>query len=392
MTNIPTIQELKDTILTNIQAELGTNIPSWKKTFLKALAVVLAGVFKMLYYALGNVQKNIFVDTADPESAGGTLERFGRIKLGRNPYPATQGRYNISVTGTVGGIIPAQTQFLSDDTSKNPGKIFIVDTQFTLVSSPDVLTVRALESGVGSRLGLGDTLTATAPILNVDSAAIVDTENVIPNDGESIEAYRKTAIESFQLEPQGGSPADYRLWGKDASGVKQIYPYAASNQPNEVNVYVEATVADSTDGMGTPTSTILADVEAAVEADPITGRGRRPVGVFKVNTMPVVVNKISIQITGYQGLTPAKEATILQGLSEAISNIRPFIGGADIIANRNDVLSNNNIINIILSTIPGSLFTSVEMKVQIGMGPQVVESTKVFDNGNIPYLVAVTYV
>jgi hypothetical protein len=260
-----------------------------------------------------------------------------------------------------------------------------------MTATTDTITVRALESGVGSRLAIGDTLTSTAPIINVDGGATVAAENVVPNDAESIEDYRKVVEQSFQLEPQGGSVADFRLWGLDASGVKQIYPYTATNQPAEVNVFVEATVADSTDGMGTPTSTILADVDAAIAADPVTSLGRRPMGVFKVNTLPVVANKVSVKITGFLGLTPAKEATLLQGLTEAIAKVRPFIAGADILASRNDALGTNNLINIILSTLPGSSFLSVEMKVQIGAGPQVVETNKIFDNGNIPFLVAVTY-
>ena len=288
MTTIPTLQELKDDILANIQTEFGVTIPAWKKAFLKAFAIVLAGVFKMLYLTLGKVQKNIFVDTAEPDQ----VERFGRVKINRNRFPASQGRYQLTVTGLFGGIIPAQTQFLSDDSSQNPGKLFILDTEYTLTATTDTITVRALESGTGSRLATGDTLTATAPIINVDSGAVVAAEVQVPNNAEDIEAYRKVVIESYQLEPQGGAPSDFRIWGKDAAGVQQIYPYTASNQPAEVNVYVEATIGDSTDGMGTPTSTILSDVAAPIEADPVTVDVRRSMGVFQVNTLPVAVTKI----------------------------------------------------------------------------------------------------
>lgn len=392
MRNIPTITQLYNEILTDLQTELDVVIPVWGKNFLRAMAAVQAAKLKIYYLGLGSLQKNIFVDTADSEKSGGTLERFGRVKIGRNPFPATQGKYNVTVTGVVGATIPAQTTFKSDDTAQNPGMMFILDIAYTLVAVSDTITLRALVSGTGSRLQIGDTLTATAPIINVDSGAVVSAEVDVPNSAEDIELYRKVVIDSYRLEPQGGASADYRIWGHDASGVKEIYPYAASAAPNEINVFVEATVVDSTDGMGTPTVTILDDVTAAIEADPITGRGRRPLGVFAVHTLPVVVNKVSIVITGYQGLTPAKEALLFQGLSEAIANVRPFIAGADILANKNDVLGNNNIINIILSTIPGSDFSSVEMTIQIGAGTPTVEANKIFDNGNIPFLTAVTYV
>ena len=42
---------------------------------------------------------------ADRELDGGTLERFGRARLGRDPFPASAGLYLIDVTGAAGGII-----------------------------------------------------------------------------------------------------------------------------------------------------------------------------------------------------------------------------------------------------------------------------------------------
>lgn len=391
MVKIPTLQQLYNDILTDLQTGYSITIPVFGKSFLRVQAAVQAGKMKLYYLAVGLLQKNIFVDTADPEAAGGTLERFGRVKIGRNPYPATQGQYEVGVTGVFGGIIPGQTTWLSDDSSLNPGMLFILDNSHTLTGTTDIITVRALTPGTGSKLMAGDTLTATAPIINVDGGAGVVTETIAPVDAESIEDYRKVVIDSYRLYPQGGAPADYRLWGNDAEGVKQVYPYAASAAPNEINVFVEANISDSTDGMGTPTPTILADVEDVINTDPITGIGRKPLGVFSINVLPIIVNKIAIQITGFTGVTVDQQALIEQALSEGISAIRPFVAGADVLSERNDYLGINNIINIILNTVPGSVFTSVNMTVQIGAETPVPTASKNFDFGNIPFLTSVSY-
>lgn len=391
MITIPTIQELKDAILADLQSELGVSIPAWGKNILRVLAVVQAAKLKVYYLAIAKLQKNTWVDTAEPEAAGGTLERYGRVKLGRNPFPATQGQYQVSVTGLFGGVVPAGTTFLSDDSTKNPGKLFILDTEYVLPGTTGTVILRALESGVQCRLAVGETLTSTSPIINVDGGVVVVFETVIPNDSEDLELYREKAGESFRLEPQGGASADYRLWGKDVSGVQQIYPYAVPAQPNTVDVYVEATVADSTDGMGTPTGTILIGVAEVIETDPVTNLGRRPMGIFAVNVKPVVVNKIFVEIEGFQGLTLSKQNLIFQAISEALNKIRPFIGGADKLPSRNDTLSENNIINIILSTLPGSIFNSIVLTYQVAAGPVLPFESRVFHFGNIPFLSDVTY-
>jgi hypothetical protein len=157
-------------------------------------------------------------------------------------------------------------------------------------------------------------------------------------------------------------------------------------------VFVEALKVDSTDGMGTPTSTILNDVEAVIEADPETGRGRRPLGVFKVNIMPVVINKIAIEFTGYAGLSDAEKLKLYQALNEAIESVRPFIGGADVLSERNDMFGINNIISVAVGTLPDRPFTSVQMTIQIGSGSPEIVLSRLFTNGNIPFLTNVTYV
>ncbi len=389
---IPTLNELYTDILSDLQTKLGVTISPFGKSFLRALAGVQAAKLKLYYLAIASVQKNIFADTAESELNGGTLERFGRIKLGRNPFAATAAVYTVEVTGTIGATIQASTTFKSGDNSLNPSKIFQLDAAYTLVSSPDTITLRALEGGLDSKLSIGDTLTATAPIANVDSIAEVTVETTTPLAAETIEDYRTKVVEAYQLEPQGGAGSDYRLWSADAQGVKKVYPYNKKGFPNEIEIYVEATVVDSIDGKGTPSTAILDDVESVIEFDPDTTkplneRGRRPLGIFNIDINPITAKNITIQITGFNALTVGKQATILTALTEYIGLIRPFVDSVDILSDKNDTLSVNGIIFAIQNALPSASFTSVTLNVDA-----VLVNSYKFTYGEIPYLESINYV
>lgn len=391
MITIPTLQELYTDVLADLQAEYGTSVPTFGKNFLRALAAVQAAKLKIYYLAIGNLQKNIFADTADPEASGGTLERFGRGKLGRNPFPATPGEYTIQVTGEIGATIPARTTFKSNDDSTNPGKLFILDVAYVLVSATDSITVRALEGGIDSKMFVTELMTATAPILDVNRSATVTAEVTEPLAAEDIEDYREKVVNAFTTEPQGGAASDYRDWASDAQGVAKVYPYASSGNANEIDLYIEATIADSTDGKGTPSAGLISDVEDVIELDPdttkpINERGRRPLGVFQINYMPVTIKEVDIEINDYDGLTAEIQTEIEQALEEAIAEIRPFVAGADVLAEKNDILDTNRIIAIILGVRPGAVFGTVELRID-----GVLMSTFTFENGDIPWLDSVTF-
>src|ERR1700739_2834525 len=105
MITIPTFSQLYNGILSDLQTQFGVNINPVGKSFLRILASVQAGKFKLYYLAIGNLQKNIFVDTADPEELGGTLQRFGRVKINRNPFQAIAGQYTVRLAGQAGATI-----------------------------------------------------------------------------------------------------------------------------------------------------------------------------------------------------------------------------------------------------------------------------------------------
>lgn len=390
MVTIPTFNELYTSILADLETEMTVSIPIFGKVFLRALAMVQAGKLKLVYLTIGLLQKNIFIDTADPEAIGGTLERFGRVKLNRSPFTAVAGQYTATVTGTAASTVPAQTTFKSDDTSTSPGFLFVLDSAFTFVSTSGTITLRALTSGIEAKLSVADTLTATAPIAGVNKTATVTAETVTPLAAETTEEYRATGLEAYRLEPQGGAASDYRLWSKDAQGVKQSYAYAKSGAANEINLYVEANIADSTDGKGTPGPSILAEVADVIEFDPditrpLTERGRRPLGVFDVHVLAITVKEVAVTIAS-STFTAAQQAAITTALETEVSKIRPYVAACDVLSDKNDILDANKLINIILNAVPGSQFGAVTFTIDAA-----AQTSYTFINGNIPHYNGVTF-
>jgi uncharacterized phage protein gp47/JayE len=391
MIKLPTLKQIYTSLVNGFETGFGISILLLiGKNFLRTLAATMAAEFKLFYLVIGFLQKNFAPDTADSELEGGTLERFGRISLGRNPYPATAGQYQVIVTGTPGAVIKASTTFKSDDSSVSPGYLFILDNEFTLTNASEYITLRALTPGVEAKLDLSNTLSATAPIILVNKTATVYTQVVEPRAAESIEAYRQAILNSYRLETQGGSAADYRLWSQDAQGVKQVYPFAKSGFASEVDVFVEATPTDSTDGKGTPSTALLNTVRDVIEFNPditltLAERGRRPANAV-VNVVAVSVKNVTITIKGFVDPTAEKSAVIQSALSDLVNNIRPFVAAADVLENKNDILDVNRIISTIQLQIPGAQFTGIDMVIA-----GIPATTKTLVNGDITFLNTVLY-
>ena len=114
-------QELFEDIFAAVQSELGVQLSATQKSTIRAESIVLAGAIRLIDLDSDILERNFWPDTADTEANGGTLERIGRLRIQRNPFPATQAIYQTSVTGQIGATIPVNTLFRSDDDSLNQG-------------------------------------------------------------------------------------------------------------------------------------------------------------------------------------------------------------------------------------------------------------------------------
>jgi len=383
MIKIKTTKELFLEIKLALQASLGVTIPLIGPAFLFAFSAVQAAKLRIFYLAISFIQKNQFVDTADPEAIGGTLERWGRAVLGRTPFAALPAEYGVNVTGDIGFTIPASTTFKSDDSSLNAGKLFILDVAVTLTTVPQVINLRALEGGTISKLDIGNTLTATSPLALAEDVVTVTVENVTPVDAEELEDYREKTLESFRLEPQGGAGVDYRLWSFDATGVEKVYPYAKSGFPTVVIVYVEAELTASIDGKGSAGTPLLDDVRDVIEFNPDTTlplneRGRRP---LTDNPEVVTVTPLDVEVTiDSSSFSAAEETLVEQSIIDYINTVRPVVDS--IPEDVDDTIRLNTIIFAIENAVSGVNYGTVTFTVD-GV-PQV--SQYQMQQGEIPFI------
>jgi len=357
--NTPKLRELQNSILSAFETRFGT-INRGLKSVYRTISQVLAGEIRLVYLYGGAIQRNVFADLADSEINGGTLERFGRAKLGRDPFPASQGVYLVDVAGSIGGIIRAGIVFRAGN-----GFNYVNETNITLIATTGQITVRALTAGLDARLTALDVINSTEPILNVDGRAVVSQETETPLSAENTEDYRAKIMLAFRTESMGGASGDYRLWSADAQGVEKVYPYAGT--PGTINLYVEATTIDSTDGFGTPSNTILTNVEAVCRVDPDTtlndnDRTRLPMGVFEFNVLPVLPLAVDLVVSGYTGNTVEAQTAITTALDAYLKTIRPYIAGVDRFDSSS--LSEQRLIGVVADALPIEYnFTSLALSV-----------------------------
>lgn len=385
MKNIPSIIELNEDIANDLRSKLGLTDDDLKKV-VNALPLVLSGQLKLLYLFLGDIQDNCFPDKASTELNGGTLERQGRIYLNRNPFPDSIGVFKLSVTGVAGSILRSDLTFKSNDDALNAGQVYVLDTEYTLTGTTDEIEVRSIGAGVDYNLSVGNNLTITEPVIGVDKTVTVSEVVTQPTAGETEELYRQATLNAIQLEPQGGAKSDYRIWSGDAQGVRLIYPYVRDGEAGTVDIYVEATLVDSEDGKGTPGTAILNAVADVIDFDPdVTKpdyeRARRPMQA-NVEVSAITLIPVDVTITGLNDDSASVQTAIESSLKDFIYDVRPFIDGADLLRNKNDILYSGNVQGVVTSALlNGNFFDVLELKVD----GNIVTSYE-FGLGNIPYL------
>jgi uncharacterized phage protein gp47/JayE len=393
MKQIPTTKQLHTRINSSLKSNLDIS-DSDLKFVLDAVSVVLSGEFKLSYLYLDDIRNQLFPDTADSAENGGTLNRLGQIYLNRQPKPATNGYYRIQVYGVENSFLRTGLTLKSNDDSTNPGKMFISEEDHYLSANEDdnVFLIRSLETGGENILKVDDELTITEPVIGVENTVQIVEIVELPIASESIEEYRKKIIDAIQLEPQGGARTDYRIWAQDAQGVRQVYPYVKENEAGVVQVFVEANKEDSTDGNGTPSQIMLNNVEEVIYMDPdtsmdINDRGRLPMQAI-LEVLPITLRPVDIDIIGLQENNIEIQALIKNNLDLFLLDVRPFIFGADLQKNRNDILYAGQMQNTISDSLGNNnFFQNFKMYVD---GQEVPNFR--FSFANIPYLRNINYV
>lgn len=391
----PTVQEINDAIITQLQLAFNQSIPLLPKSFNRVLAKVLAGVFVICYKYIGFVFLQMFIRTASakPVTVNGVtvtpLIEWGRqIGVG-DPLLATNAELTIEITVTnQTGSLPAYTQL----TNTNNGVIYITTSAILLDAATKAVNIIAVNdqsgnngAGAVGNLAVSDTVRFINPLANVAQDATVTAVATVGADGEEMEAYRARVLQRFQKRPQGGAYADYEQWGETVAGVLNVYPYTGA--PGIVDIYVECTPALDPDGI--PDAGLLSAVEDAINLDEDGRATRRNVNAFP-NVMAITRIGFDVEVTGLVvDDEPTVQASIEAALDEFFRGREPFIDGLSILPKTNRITA-PAVISIVeeIVSLNNGVFDTAEF-FETGLAVPLVTYT--LGNGEKAKVVTVTF-
>lgn len=335
----PTVSEISDNIIAQLEASLNQSIPLLPKAFTRVLAKAIAGVFVILYKYGGYIglmqlvkyapyeETTINGRTMSPLIEWGVLSGIGR------PTPATRAQIQVEVqVSSPGEVVLAGTALYSSDN----GYTYAVIEAKELTTPTATLTLRAVgdPNGAGGKgsagnLPIGASLRFAATPVGAESTAQVTAAVETAADQESEDLYRRRVVSRFSAPPQGGAYADYRIWATEVPGISNAYPYTGVS-PGTVAVYVEATPESSGNEDGLPTVAQLEAVADSIEYDGEGLASRRPIGSL-VTVSSIARTTFDVQVAGLA--VPGSAADVQDRIEAALGNYfanrAPYIIGLD---------------------------------------------------------------
>lgn len=270
---IPTIAEIRDRIITDLNDKLNQTTPWLPKAFNRVLAGALAGVIVLLYQAILWTYRQIFPSTADIAS----LILLGEL-VGISQQKAIPAIITSTVPGTEGETVSIGTLFRTP-----AGVVYKVTTGGTISGGTATVNLTCQESGEIGNVPNGTILDIVSPDPVLDGTATVTDTTQSGDDDESADEFRVRVLNAYKKRRTGGSPADYEAWGLEAPNFVWVSPLDDPIVTGEVQVYGK--VDNQTDGI--PTTPQLAELYNYLVYDPDTGlRNRHPIGP-DVETLPI---------------------------------------------------------------------------------------------------------
>jgi uncharacterized phage protein gp47/JayE len=375
----PTTAQLSANIVASISAAISQTVPLLPRSFVAVLAKALAAVLVILYKRADFIGLQWFVATAStaPTTFNGQtvvpLIEIGRqIGVG-DPTVATQAELVVSISVQIQtGSLPPGTQIIGAN-----GVTYLLIGSVLLDASTVSGTFRAASdqsggdgAGAIGNLPVSSVLSFANPLPNVARNVTVTSVSVVGANAENLDIdYRRRVLDRWQKRPQGGALADYEQWAETVPGVINVYPYTGED-PGEVDLYSEATVASSGSPDGIPTAPQLAAVLAAVNFDEAGLASRRPANAF-VNSLPITRTHFDVVVDGLADVAdPAQVQDDIEAAVEAyFLAAEPYINGLTV-PPRRDRLTRSALIGVVddIVSAANGTFTTATFEV-VGGSP-----------------------
>jgi uncharacterized phage protein gp47/JayE len=301
MIQIPTIQEIRDQILNDIETATGQTTPLLPKAVFRILATAQAGVLHLLYRFGAWAYNQIFTSTMDESSLALRGQELGIIRKA-----ATKWIGSVTVSGS-GATIPVDTLFQKDG-------IAFRSTDELIFTTTGTLLLESVESGDKNNLSIGDVITIVSPIVGVDSNAIVYAVTQSAEDQENFEDYRNRILIRQQGLPQGGAIADFVLWATEVPGIAEAI--VERTTPGNLAVYP---LTDNPDPINRiPEASKLTEIETYM-TDPV----RCPIRVSAITVNAPTELEFDVDISNLLPNNTSMQNTIEAAIREHLFSRRP---------------------------------------------------------------------
>ena len=323
---IPTIEEIKDRIVTDITGKINQAVPSLPLSFVKVLASAIAGVVFLLYQSILWTYKQIFPQSAEYEN----VKLLGAL-VGISPTPAVNAVIFCTIPGTTGAWVYRNKTFIG---SNNVTYRVTTDTEIIAGNATNV-PLLALTSGEIGNIEIGEVLDIVQTDLSLTGTATVTGSQTSGSDEESQTKFTSRVTIRYRTRYITGSTAAYVLNGLECPNFIWIGPYSDETLPGKVNVYGRVDNVST----GIPTSAQLIELLDYLTYEQSSGKlYYRPIG-DSIECFPISNRLFDITIHINAGSSTIN-ALIEDALNDYIFGLEPYIEGVSV--SRKNVLTNTD--------------------------------------------------
>ncbi len=297
---VPSLADLRRMVRDYVSARLPGADASVPNSPLRVMSDNQAALAALNLDYLSWISRQMLPDTAESEF----LRRHGEIWLG-GALPATYASGTVTLSGTAGVIVPANTLLFSGSAE------YQTSAAVTLGVGATSADVTCLSPGAIGNRDAGASLSLVSAISGVDpSATVVSISGGV--DAESDDHLRARVIERIQKPPMGGDADDYVAWTKSTptvgAAVTRVWPAANEMGPGTLTLRF-AMDDDRADGI--PLTADLAAVESHVDV-------LRPVTVADFYVVAPILSPINFSISGLSPNTSAMQAAVIASVKSML--------------------------------------------------------------------------
>jgi hypothetical protein len=378
--NVPSISELVQRNISNIESSLNTKTPPAEKAFNSVLAVTEGMNDKQLYaYAADLARENLAL-TASEEGLAKLGEEYGVYRVQPSAW---EGRALFDMPD--GMTLFLGTSFISANGLQYQAGASAT-APFSVPGSGVLVDIACEEAGPSGNLSVNDTLTIQTPIAGAGRTARITETVKLGTPIEDLEIYHQRVLDAIRSDGGGGNSSDLRSWAQAVPGVRRAYPFSGERTvyveclPGERTVYVECLPDINSEGV--PPQSLLDLVRAALLADPDTGVSREILGLTgdTLYVKPITRTGLYVTVDGMKitsGNMGDAEQAVRQAMEALFKTFRPFVQGLDPDFERMDCITASiiareaqNVLdayggtaqNVLFGTSPGSYLGKYDLK------------------------------